>query len=33
MHWSIGLIVVIVIAAAVGAWYSKTYPGSIPYVT
>ncbi len=33
MHWSIGLIVVIIVAAAAGAWYAKTYPGTIPVVT
>lgn len=30
---SLSLILTVVIAFAVGAWYSKKYPGSIPYVT
>lgn len=33
MHWSFGLIVVIILAAAGGAWYAKSYPGTIPFVT
>ena len=33
MQWSIGLILIIVIAFVAGAWYSKTYPGTIPVVT
>lgn len=33
MHWSIGLIVVIVLVAVGGMWYAKNYPNTIPYVT
>lgn len=33
MHWSVGFIVTILVAFAIGAWFSKTYPGSIPVVT
>lgn len=33
MHWSIGAIVIVVIAFAIGAWYAKSYPGTIPVIT
>ncbi len=33
MHWTIGFIVTLLVAFAVGAWFSKSYPGSIPLIT
>lgn len=33
MHWSVSLIVVVVVVALGGMWFSKNYPGTIPYVT
>lgn len=33
MHWSISFIVVIVVAFLAGAWYCKSYPATIPFVT
>lgn len=33
MHWSLGLIAVVVVAFLAGAWYCKAYPNTIPYVT
>lgn len=33
MHWSVPLIVVIIAVALGGMWYSKSYPGTIPFVT
>lgn len=32
MHWSIGLIVLVIVAFLAGSWVSKTYPGVIPVV-
>lgn len=33
IHWSMSLIVVVVIAFLAGAWYCKKYPNTLPYVT
>jgi hypothetical protein len=33
MHWSIGLVVTIVVVALASMWWAKNYPGTIPYVT
>lgn len=33
MHWSVGLIIVVVLVALAGMWWAKNYPGTVPYVT
>ena len=33
MHWSIPAILLVLVAFAAGAWFSKNYPGTIPVVT
>lgn len=32
MHWSIGFLICLVIAAAAGVWFQKAYPGVIPVI-
>lgn len=32
MHWSIGLLVVLLIAFLGGVWLQKSYPGVVPVV-
>jgi len=33
MHWTLWTILGVVVIFAAGAWYSKMYPGTIPYIT
>lgn len=33
MHWTIGFVVTLLVAFAVGAYVCKTWPGSIPVIT
>ncbi len=33
MHWTLATIVIIIVAFAAGAWFSKSYPGTIPVIT
>ena len=32
MHWTIGAIVIVVLAFLAGAWFNKAYPGIIPVI-
>lgn len=32
MHWSIGAILIILVAFVAGAWFNKNYPGVLPLV-
>lgn len=32
MHWSIGAIIVVVLAFVAGSYVAKKYPGTIPYI-
>lgn len=33
MHWSLGAIIIVLVAFAAGGYVAKNYPGSIPVVT
>lgn len=33
MHWTLGLVVLLVMAFLLGSWVCKTYPGFIPVVS
>lgn len=32
MHWTIGFLLTLVAAFAVGIWFQKAYPGMIPVI-
>jgi hypothetical protein len=33
MHWTLATVLLVIVVFAAGAWYSKSYPGTIPFVT